>query len=59
MVDRGEVIAFSQVRLGDASTVLMYETRILTDNDGYVLMADGTPYRVDKAKFDTLTKPKN
>ncbi|MFQ3652619.1 MAG: hypothetical protein SNJ75_20060 [Gemmataceae bacterium] len=59
MVDRGELIAFSQVQLGDSSTVLMYETRILTANDGYVLMADGQPYRVDKARFDTLKKPLN
>jgi hypothetical protein len=59
MVDRGEVIAFSQLRLGDPSTVLMYETRILSDNDGYVLMADGQAYRVDKAKFATLKKPTN
>jgi hypothetical protein len=59
MVDRGELIAFSQVRLGDSNTVLMYEPRIVQHNDGFVLMADGMPYRIDKAKFETLTKPTN
>ncbi len=57
LVDSGEVIAFSDVRLGDAGTVLMYDTRINTDPDGAVLTADGTPHRMNKSKFDMLKKP--
>lgn len=57
MVEKGEVIAFTQVRLGDADTVLMYETRIATDPDAIVLTADGRPQRLTKAQFDMLKKP--
>lgn len=56
-VNSGEIVAFSQVTLGDGTTVLMYEKRIETQNDGIVLTADGQPHRMNKAQFDSLRKP--
>ncbi|MGL4551582.1 MAG: hypothetical protein ACRC33_10375 [Gemmataceae bacterium] len=57
LLEKDELVAFSNVRLGDAGTVLMYEKRILTDPDAIVLTADGQPHRMTKAAFDLLKKP--
>ncbi len=59
LVDSGEVVAFTNVdaRRAGAGTVLMYETRIETENDGIVLTCDGKARRVTRADFAALTKP--
>ena len=60
LVDKGEVVAFNNIdtRRAGADTVLMYETRVETEDDGIVLTADGQPRRMNKAQFAALTKPK-
>lgn len=57
LIDRDEMITFSPPRLGDPNTVLMYEKRVVDENDGIVLTADGTPHRMNKEQFEKLTKP--
>jgi hypothetical protein len=57
LLDKDELVAFTAVRQNAPNTVLMYEKRVVEDNDGIVLLADGTPRRMNKADFDKLTKP--
>jgi len=60
LVDSGEVVVFNNVdlRRGGSGTVLMYETRVETDDDGIVLTCDGTAQRMNKATFSALNKPR-
>ena len=57
MLDKDELVAFSDVRQGAPNTVLMYEKRIEEDGDAIVLTADFRASRMTRADFDKLTKP--
>jgi hypothetical protein len=63
LVESGEVVTFQNVNLlkqpdGGASTVLMYEKRVVDYGDGIVLTCDGKAARMNKAQFEALAQPK-
>ncbi len=55
---KGELVYFNNVRLNTPNTVLMYEKRVVDEDDGIVLTADGRAERMNKAQLDKLTKPR-
>lgn len=55
----GALRFYHNVPFGSPTTVMLYEKSIEGDEKkGLVYTADGTLHSMDKARFDTLTKPK-
>ena len=59
MLENGELVAYPGVDLRrDPNAVLMYEKRVVSQNDGIVLTCDGIAQRMNKQQFDALPRPK-
>ncbi|MBY0230236.1 MAG: hypothetical protein K2W96_13215 [Gemmataceae bacterium] len=55
----GALHFYHNVKYGSPTTVMLYEKSLDgEEKKGLVLTADSTLHTMDKAKFDTLTKPK-
>jgi hypothetical protein len=59
MLENGELVAYPNVDLRkDPNAVLMYEKRVVAQNDGIVLTCDGVAQRMNKQQLEALPRPK-